>query len=1118
MRRVFKEALAVLLACSICLSGTGQPVFAKGQRAEQTKEQITKQRESMEETVSGGDRKSGEDTPGDWDGVTEESVYEGETYRVTYTLAGRWEGGWQAEVMIENTGDKEIENWRLRMSCGDEITGIWNASVCEETQEGYVIKNAGWNKDIPVNGSVSFGYTAAGAFGGFPGEYALLGERATLSEEGYRITYLLEEDWEGGFRASISITNVSDTEIEDWILGFDYERNITNIWNASVQERSVGRYIIRNGGYNGNIEPGDTVTFGFTGEGGSSGEEPGGYELSSFQVRQKQINDYRLLSARSGLQIGFQGMDSREAVTENIILPTEAGGLTVRWRSSRPELVTPEGVVNRPYEKSQEVVLTAEIESEGETLSQSFRIRVIKSLYEDVKPEDLQDYDKLEYLYLFNDGDSECPEVFLQEDGTVAFIDGAFTGRQVESPGEALLALQEIRGLLGSVSPGEELQWTHTASDAYGTFFSFRQTFGGVPVYGRSIVVGTDGEGNTVSLNSSYISGLNLDTTPSLTGEEACRKAEEAGYREVCVDALYICMEKGVPHLAWNLYGEDEQGVFCNVLLDAHEGTFLRKNLRGAGEEAWLSEGNRVVEVRKKDELKETRSFRVVAGPDALSEDCYRMIDYDRNIRMHDMRGYVGFEICEANLVRVERRERAEEEEWDSVAVSAYGNAIQAYDYYLGHFNRRGMDGNNGEMGVGIHYPDITSYYFEGNLFFGEGGSYLYSGGTTLDTVVHEFTHGVVDTETRLGDCYRGVTGAINEAYADIFGCLSKEEKNTWRYREGNVVGQEAFRNLANPGQYGDAAKVGGDGYGDYTLLTSYERDTDYGYMHQNSTIISHACYLMWEKGISSQDFLASLWYHSLLYGYDERSDFKSVRNNVLAAARAMHCSQEELQIIKAAFDEVGILRDVSAEIVGTNVLTGQVVRGDRRDNQGNRQPVRNAVITVERPGDARMGGSVAPRTVATDKDGMFYLADLVPGDYVIQVQAEGYQPVTRNIRIEKISMEYSAGVIEILPKDYAGMGRDSGKIVDRETGIGIEGLTIYIREGLDSKSGEVVEVVMTAQGGSYLTSLLPAGYYCLEVTDEREEAVVKHYGTGYLNIRIIAGSDQGVQVLGGSL
>ena len=70
-----------------------------------------------------------------------------------------WDTGYNATITITNTSDNVIENWCLTFPLNETISNIWNATISKEEENFYVIKNAGWNQDIAVGGSVSFGIT-----------------------------------------------------------------------------------------------------------------------------------------------------------------------------------------------------------------------------------------------------------------------------------------------------------------------------------------------------------------------------------------------------------------------------------------------------------------------------------------------------------------------------------------------------------------------------------------------------------------------------------------------------------------------------------------------------------------------------------------------------------------------------------------------------------------------------------------------------------------------------------------------------------------------------------------------------------------------------------------------
>ncbi|MFE6365196.1 cellulose binding domain-containing protein [Streptomyces sp. NPDC057806] len=80
---------------------------------------------------------------------------------VTYKVTNQWQGGFQADVRLTNTGSSAWSGWALTWSFPDRqtISQIWNA---EHTQSGAAVtaKNVGWNANVAAGASVNFGFTA----------------------------------------------------------------------------------------------------------------------------------------------------------------------------------------------------------------------------------------------------------------------------------------------------------------------------------------------------------------------------------------------------------------------------------------------------------------------------------------------------------------------------------------------------------------------------------------------------------------------------------------------------------------------------------------------------------------------------------------------------------------------------------------------------------------------------------------------------------------------------------------------------------------------------------------------------------------------------------------------
>jgi hypothetical protein len=81
----------------------------------------------------------------------------------TYTIAGSWSGGHQAEIVVRNTGTVPIAGWTVGFTFpgAQQLASGWNAVV---TQSGQRVSagNAGHNGTLPPGGSATFGMIVNG--------------------------------------------------------------------------------------------------------------------------------------------------------------------------------------------------------------------------------------------------------------------------------------------------------------------------------------------------------------------------------------------------------------------------------------------------------------------------------------------------------------------------------------------------------------------------------------------------------------------------------------------------------------------------------------------------------------------------------------------------------------------------------------------------------------------------------------------------------------------------------------------------------------------------------------------------------------------------------------------
>ncbi len=220
--------------------------------------------------------------------------------------------------------------------------------------------------------------------------------------------------------------------------------------------------------------------------------------------------------------------------------------------------------------------------------------------------------------------------------------------------------------------------------------------------------------------------------------------------------------------------------------------------------------------------------------------------------------------------------------------------------------------------------------------------------------------------------------------------------------------------------------------------------------------------------------------------------------------------SGDEIAIIKAAFDAVGIYGATPVSISGTNVVLGKVVEADIDMIAGNNFPLVDATVTLTRSDTKDV------LTETTVKDGTFGFYDVRPGAYTLKVKKPGYWDTEQVITLTKAKLTNYCETIELIPMTNMGLGVASGMIKDVVTGTGVEGLTLRARQGMNSMSGKVVGQVETDSQGKYEITL-DMGLYCIEVSDKRTlPSGQKNYYTTYFNVKVLGGvtiSDQNATV-----
>lgn len=81
---------------------------------------------------------------------------------------------------------------------------------------------------------------------------------------GYSVEYNIVNEWEGNQNIEIKFTNTGSEPIYNWALKYNACGEISGLWNGVIYKSENENYIIKNYGYNSEIKPDESITFGYT--------------------------------------------------------------------------------------------------------------------------------------------------------------------------------------------------------------------------------------------------------------------------------------------------------------------------------------------------------------------------------------------------------------------------------------------------------------------------------------------------------------------------------------------------------------------------------------------------------------------------------------------------------------------------------------------------------------------------------------------------------------------------------------------------------------------------------------------------------------------------------------
>ncbi|NJM05223.1 peptidase M4 family protein [Candidatus Gracilibacteria bacterium] len=446
--------------------------------------------------------------------------------------------------------------------------------------------------------------------------------------------------------------------------------------------------------------------------------------------------------------------------------------------------------------------------------------------------------------------------------------------------------LDENRALYGLRSVDEDLRLLRQEPDLQLAFshFRFSQIYSGLPVFGREIVVHLDADDRVVAVNGQFQPQLALETTPTLSRA----RAEELALRDLLANQLEPFEQTTVAHQL--------QPAATELIVYIHHD--------GAAYLAWKVSIITEAPLGRWTFFVHARREAVIHSIDSVMP-VMRRITYSAD-----------------NTTRIPGRKLIDEGERsrDPVAQAAHDGAGIVYNFYFENFQRNAIDGQGSPLVSTVHYgsspEDSENAAWIGDLqqmIYGDGGQIFRPLPYGLDVVGHEFTHGVIDSSSRL--IYELQPGALNESYADVFGALIDE--GNWEIGETVIKSppypRPYLRSLRDPnagGAYDPFNPLGGIGQpasmSEFANLPASRR-ADNGGVHINSGIPNRAAYLVAQ--VIGNDRTAQIYYRALTQYLTPTSSFLDSLNASVRAAQDLY-GDGEAGSVREAFGQVGIVTD----------------------------------------------------------------------------------------------------------------------------------------------------------------------------------------------------------------
>ncbi len=444
--------------------------------------------------------------------------------------------------------------------------------------------------------------------------------------------------------------------------------------------------------------------------------------------------------------------------------------------------------------------------------------------------------------------------------------------------------LDENRDLFQLTSVADNLTLLRVEPDAQLGYAHVRmsQTYHGIPVFGKQLIVHIDKSEQIVAVNGDYLPAINVATKPTISKEDAERVALQD-----LMDQQLVEYERNT--VSTEVLREQTQLM---VYVDEKDKATLTWNViimtdSPLGQWTYFVNAGRPAIVHAFDSVEHIKQRKTYTANNTTSIPGRLLID------------------------------EGQRSNTDTVAQAAQDNAGKTYDYYLNTFKRDSIDGNGMTIVSTVHYGSSAEdsqnaawISQKQQMVYGDGGRIFQPLALGLDVAAHELTHGVTDSTAQL--IYQGQSGALNESYSDVFGAMV--DRSNWLIGE-TVIKSPPFpvpylRNMEDPssgGRYDASNPLQSVGQPsnmrEYANLP-FTRKADNGGVHVNSGIPNRVAFLIAQA--IGREKTEQIYYRTLTQILSPSSDFLAAAQGTMQAAQDLY-GAAEVSAVSSAWQQVGL-------------------------------------------------------------------------------------------------------------------------------------------------------------------------------------------------------------------